>query len=45
VTRAVRDGGDGSYVVPLEWAVGSKPMLVVSQPGRDPIVLSDSRGR
>lgn len=41
VTGQVRDNGDGSYEVPVDWAPSARgaPALVVSQPERDPVVI------
>src|SRR6185369_14148501 len=43
VTGAVRDNGDGSYAVPIAWddASGASPGLVINQPGRTPVSVSD----
>jgi len=43
VTGPVRDNGDGSYGVPIAWdpASGASPGLVINQPGRTPVSVSD----
>jgi V8-like Glu-specific endopeptidase len=43
VTGHVRDNGDGSYTVPIAWdaASGASPGLVINQPGRAPVSVSD----
>jgi hypothetical protein len=43
VTGPVRDKGDGSYAVPITWdrASGASPGLVINQPGRAPVSVSD----
>lgn len=42
VTGPVRDRGDGTYEVPVDWdpAVTADPGVVVHQPDRDPVVLT-----
>lgn len=44
VTGGVVDNGDGSYQVPATWGSGTRPGLVVGQPGRDPAVLAPPGG-
>ena len=41
LTGGVTDNGDGSYSVPVAWdpSVPGAPAVVVTQPGRDPVVL------
>lgn len=44
VAGPVKDNGDGSYTVPVAWdpAAGA-PSLVVSQPGRPPVVIGTTK--
>lgn len=41
LTGSVKDRGDGSYAVDIAWdpAVVGRPGVVVTQPGRDPVVV------
>ena len=43
VTGPVKDNGDGSYPVPVNWnqSSGNPPGVVIGQPGRPPVVVSD----
>jgi hypothetical protein len=43
VTGPVRDNGDGSYTVPVNWdpASGDPPGVVIGQPGRPPVIVRD----
>ena len=40
VTGPVVDNGDGTYGVPVTWPAGSDPGVVVTQPGRPPVVIA-----
>jgi hypothetical protein len=43
VTGPPTDNGDGSYTVPVTWDRGSGgPTLVIGQPDREPVVVTDS---
>lgn len=44
VDGPVADNGDGSYTIPVRWDAGGSPGLVVSQPGRPPVVLGPPAG-
>jgi hypothetical protein len=41
VTSTVKDNRDGSYTVPVNWdpAAGNDPGVVISQPGRPPVIV------
>lgn len=45
VTGPTRDNGDGSYTVPVTWdpSAGNSPGVVISQPGRPPVVVNDPK--
>jgi len=44
VTGPPEDNGDGSYTVPVSWDPGSGgPTLVIGQPGRQPVVVTDPK--
>jgi len=47
ITGPVKDNGDGSYTVPVSWnpASGNPPGVVISQPGRPPVVVTDTSGK
>ena len=43
VTGPIRDNGDGSYTIPLNWnsSSGDSPGVVIGQPSRPPVVVHD----
>jgi hypothetical protein len=43
VTSPARDNGDGSYTVAVDWnpSSGNRPGVIIGQPGRDPVVVSE----
>jgi hypothetical protein len=45
VTGPTRDNGDGSYTVPVAWdpSLGNSPGVIISQPGRPPVVVNDPK--
>ena len=45
VSGPIRDNGDGSYTVPVSWnpSSGDSPGVVISQPGRPPVVVHDPK--
>lgn len=40
ITGPVLDNGDGSYNVPVGWGPDGRPGVVISQPGRPPVVIT-----
>jgi hypothetical protein len=45
VTGPIRDNGDGSYTVPVNWdsSSGDSPGVVIGQPGRPPVLVHDPK--